>query len=184
MAQSYTRASGVDARAGVAIILHSRTHSQNAAPARAHNQNVAHLQAQAERTYAYYFRGFISSPNSSTGWVNLPSLGASLPCNTGSYFISDGNDNGIKYASIVSYFQIRFPHLTGSFNYSTSTNDFEIYSLAGFGPSGSIHYDPQAFPLLCPDPSGSKIYSYIAGVPTVYTSSYFVGGSPTLIIAP
>jgi hypothetical protein len=127
---------------------------------------------------------FIPSSTSPTGWVNLPSLGASVPCNTSFYFKNGGNGNGTSYSAFVNYFQIRFPNLTGSFNYNLSTNDFEIYALAGFGATGSYHYNINQFPLSCPDPSGSKIYSYIGGTPTVHTSSYFVGGNPTLTIDP
>lgn len=127
---------------------------------------------------------FIPSSTSPTGWVNLPSLGASVPCDTSFYFRNGGNGNGTAYAAFVNYFQIRFPNLTGSFNYNLSTNDFEIYALAGFGGTGSYQYNINQSPLSCPDPSGSKIYSYIGGTPTVHTASYFVGGNPTLTIDP
>jgi hypothetical protein len=82
-------------------------------------------------------------------------------------------------------YQIRFPNLTGSFNYSTSTNDFEIYAWAGYGNTGSIHYTTGVSPAPCPDTSGSKIYSYIGGVATMLSSSHFWNGvTPTLVIDP
>jgi hypothetical protein len=128
---------------------------------------------------------FISSSQSPTGWVNLTTLSASLPCNITPYQ-KNLNLPGLQLyrAAAVGGWQVRYPNLTSSFNYSISTNDFEIYALTGFGPTGSYNYTPNAFPLPCPDPSGSKIYSYIGGTPTVYTSSYFVGGNPTLVIDP
>jgi hypothetical protein len=128
---------------------------------------------------------FISSSQSPTGWVNLSTLSSSIPCDTTPY-IQANNFPGLQLyrRGTIGGYQVRFPNLTSSFNYTTSTNDFEIYAFAGFGITGSKNVTPNTFPLPCPDPSGSKIYSYIGGVGTVYTSSYFVGGSPTLIIDP
>jgi hypothetical protein len=50
--------------------------------------------------------------------------------------------------------------------------------------TGSLNINLNQYPIPCPDPSGSLIYSYIGGVATVYSASYFVGGSPTLTIDP
>jgi hypothetical protein len=128
---------------------------------------------------------FISSSTSPTGWVNLPSLGASIPCDTTPYV------RNLEYAGMLLHhgatigaWQVRFPSLTGSFDYSLSTNDFEIYALAGFGVTGSNNQTTNMYPVPCPDTAGQKIYSYIGGVTTVYSSSYFVGGVPTLVIDP
>ena len=136
--------------------------------------------------YAINTIPFISSSQSSTGWVNLPSLGASLPCSLSFYPYGTNGTTWIGGAYFGEFFryQVRFPHLTSSFDYSLSTNDFEIYSLANNTSTGSINSTPYVHPQPCPDPSGTKIYSYIGGVATVYSSSYFVGGSPTLVIDP
>ena len=143
------------------------------------------------RANGYYWYGantipFISSSTSTTGWVNLPSLGASVPCNTGSYIKGGGNaDGGVQFYSVTNWYTVRFPNLTGSFNYSLSTNDFEIYSSTGFGITGSLNQAQNVFPAPCPDISQSRIYSYIGGVATVYTASYFANGTaPILIIDP
>ena len=129
---------------------------------------------------------FIPSSQSPTGWVNLSTLSASIPCDLTPY-VRPITLPGLQlyYGGAIAGYQVRFPNLTSSFNYSTSTNDFEIYSLVGFGVTGSINQTPNMWPNPCPDPSGSKIYSYIGGVATVHTASYFVGGvAPTLIIDP
>jgi hypothetical protein len=133
--------------------------------------------------YSTHTIPFVSSSN---GWTNLPSLGAFIPCSnqTGSYPYSFNHTIlGLCYAGKTNGYSIRFPHLTSSgFDYSLSTNDFEIYSEFGFGATGSLQATPGYNPP-CPDPSSSLIYSYSASVATVYTSSYFVGGvSPILII--
>ena len=142
-----------------------------------------------EHTFPWYSTHtipFIPSPSSPTGWVNLPSLSGSVPCNFNEYpeyqyFF----DSGWFYKGHVFAIQARFPHLTGSFNYSLSTNDFELYSISNLTNTGSFDITPNQYPLLCPEPSGSLIYSYIGGVATVYSASYFAGGvAPTLIIDP
>ena len=128
---------------------------------------------------------FISSSQSTTGWVNLTTLSSSIPCNTSFYHPIDMYGFGLARQAYYAVYQIRFLNLTSSFNYNLSTNDFEIYSLLNIGNTGSLVQIPtNVYPPPCPIPSGSKIYSYVAGVPTVYTSSYFVGGNPTLIIDP
>jgi hypothetical protein len=129
---------------------------------------------------------FISSSQSTTGWVNLPSLGASLSCSLLPYPIAtNGTAFGGSYYARFNSYQVRFPSLTGSFDYSLSTNDFEIHALSNFGPTGSINETPNVSPLPCPDPKGALIYSYIGGVATVYTSSHFwQGNNPILVIDP
>jgi hypothetical protein len=128
---------------------------------------------------------FISSSQSPTGWVNLSTISASLPCDYTPYVRAIGLPGlQLYYGGTIAGYQVRFPNLTSSFNYTTSTNDFEVYSFVGYGVTGSNNQTPNVYPLPCPDPSGSKIYSYIGGVGTVHSSSYFVGGNPTLIIDP
>jgi len=129
---------------------------------------------------------FISSSQSTTGWVNLPSLGASLTCSLLPYpYATNNMGYGGEYYGRFNTYQVRFPSLTSSFDYSLSTNDFEVYILSNFGPTGSINETPNVWPLPCPDPEGALIYSYTGGVATVYTSSHFwQGNNPTLIIDP
>jgi hypothetical protein len=135
--------------------------------------------------YSTHTIPFVSSPSSPTGWINLTSLSSSLPCNFNAYPTQGYSyDTGWFYRGYIFGLQARFPNLTGSFNYSLSTNDFELYAITNITNTGSLNTTPNQSPLLCPDPSGSKIYSYIGGVPTVYSASYFVGGSPILTIDP
>lgn len=137
--------------------------------------------------YAINTIPFISSSQSTTGWVNLPSLGASLPCSLSPYPYGDNNSGwyGGVYVGRYNSYQVRFLNLTSSFNYSLSTNDFEIYSLSNSNFTGSIDETQNVWPLPCPDPSGSLIYSYIGGVATMYSSSYFwQGNAPVLVIDP
>jgi hypothetical protein len=124
---------------------------------------------------------FISSSN---GWINLPSLGNSLPCDISMFPKKVDHITGILLASYYGSYQVVFPHLTSSFDYSLSTNDFEIYSLTGPAcpVTGSFinFYNPS---YTCP--TGSLIYSYIGGVATMHDSRYFwQGNAPTLYIAP
>jgi len=129
---------------------------------------------------------FIPSPNSPTGWVNLTTLTSSLPCSLNLCpIVYNGYYTGGEYQGKYDLYQVRFPHLTSSFNYSLSTNDFEIYALSNFGTTGSTHYTLGVWPYPCPETSGSLIYSYIGGVATMYSSSFFwQGNNPTLIIDP
>jgi hypothetical protein len=137
----------------------------------------------------WYTTNTVPFISSSTGWVNLYSLQSTLPCSTSTY-PQITNLTQERAAILGSTFgcTVRFPHLTSSFNYTVgdSTNDFEIYSSAGFGVTGSTNGPSSGtFPLPCPDPLQAKIYSYIGGVATVYTSSHFwQGNTPTLIIDP
>jgi len=158
------------------------------------NNNIWTMISQGEISYYPWWSvntlPFISSSN---GWVNLPNLGASLPCNTGSYPIGFQNSiYGWCQGAAVASYSVRFPHLGGNgFNYSLSTNDFEIYAASGFGPTGSFNansvfnnsLNPYSYP--CPPTTQSLIYSYSASVATMFTSSQFWNGTtPTLIIDP
>ena len=146
--------------------------------------------------YATHTVPFISSSTNPSGpqWTNLNSLIASVPClpaATSSFIYPFDDIRGGSYIGYSSGYQIRFPHLTSSFNYafgpgnSYSTNDFEIYALAKFGSTGSLNQTPNVFPYICPDPSGSLIYRYSGSIATMYSSSYFFGGvAPTLVIDP
>ena len=137
---------------------------------------------------------FISSPTSPTGWTNLNSLVASVPClpaATSSFIRAYNELRGGSYVGFSAGYQIRFLHLSNSFNYafgpgnSYSTNDFEIYAFAGFGSTGSLNQTPNVWPLPCPDPSGSLIYRYSGSIATMYSSSHFRNGvAPTLVIDP
>jgi hypothetical protein len=135
--------------------------------------------------YSTYTIPFIPNPSIPGSWNNLFSLSGSIPCDFSEYPVRNAlNDSGWGYVGYVLGVQVRFPNLTSSFNYSLSTNDFEIYSLTNLTATGSYDVTPYVYPLPCPDPFSSLIYSYIGGVPTVYSASYFVGGSPTLTIDP
>jgi hypothetical protein len=156
------------------------------------NNNMWAMISQGEVSYYPWWSvntiPFISSSN---GWINLPNLGASLPCNTGSYPIGFSNTIfGWSQAGAVASYSVRFPHLGGNgFDYSLSTNDFEIYAASGFGPTGSFNANsvfnnsPNPYSFACPPASQSLIYSYSASVATMFTSSQFwQGNTPTLII--
>jgi hypothetical protein len=125
----------------------------------------------------------LSNPGS---WINLTNLSASLPCNTTPYIYAGSGigDQALTYGGYILGYSVRFPNITSSFNYSLSTNNFELYSLVGYGTTGSQNYYTAGWPPPCPDPSQQKIFSYIGGVSTVHSASYFVGGTPTLIIDP
>jgi hypothetical protein len=140
-------------------------------------------------TYGWYntitvpFIPDLSNPGS---WINLTNLSASLSCSTTPYIYPQifGLDAYLSYGGFTNSYTARFPNLTSSFNYSLSTNDFELYTKVGFGATGSINGTTGVWPPPCPDSLQQKIFSYIGGVSTVHSASYFVGGSPTLIIDP
>jgi hypothetical protein len=121
---------------------------------------------------------FVSSSN---GWINLPSLGDSLPCD-----LSKFPYKGFYFDAYLPKYYFYFPHLTSSFDYTLSTNDFEIYALAGpaFSPTGSYINDYNtSFQYVCP--TGSLVYSYVGGVATMHDSRYFwQGNNPILVIDP
>lgn len=149
-------------------------------------QLISNGEAQFYPWYGTHTIPFISSSN---GWVNLPSLGAFIPCSdkTGSYPISYSHSHlGLCYAGTIQGLSVRFLNLTSSgFNYSLSTNDFEIYAESGYGSTGSLYATQNTTVIPCPDPSSSLIYSYIGGVATVHTSSHFwQGNNPILVIDP
>ena len=153
------------------------------------NEVINTINSGEMQWYPWYSTHTIPFISSSTGWTNLPSLGAFIPCSnqTGSYPYSFNHSAyGLCYAGKTNGYSVRFPHLTGSgFDYSLSTNDFEIYAEYGYGITGSIQATQNIFPSPCPDPSSSLIYSYSGSTATVHTSSYFVGGvAPIVIIDP
>jgi len=137
---------------------------------------------------------FISSSTSPTGWTNLPSLGAFIPCShkTGSYPVTFRGSEGLSYSGHTSQIEVVFPHLSSSFNYafgpgnSYSTNDFLLYSHLNLNVTGGLlnnNLHPLQPQTVCP--TGSLIYSYLGGVATVYNPFYFLGGvAPTLNIDP
>jgi hypothetical protein len=140
------------------------------------------------QTYSWYNTHTVPFISSSTGWVNLNSLKAVVPCVTSSFPNPlQITPNGNSYGGMMYNYQIRFPNLTSSFNYTTSTNNFEIYALAGYGPTGSSYVTPNVSPAPCPDVSsgGSLIYRYSASIATMFSSSHFWNGvTPTLVINP
>jgi hypothetical protein len=147
---------------------------------------VGYAEAVYYPWYSTHTLPFISSSN---GWVNLTSLGTTALCSdkTGSYPLELNHSSlGLCYAAKISGYSVRFPHLTSSgFNYSLSTNDFEIYAEAGYGLTGSVHATEGVQPAPCFDPSSSLIYRYSGSTATVITSSHFWNGvAPTLIIDP
>jgi hypothetical protein len=148
-----------------------------------------YITLSSNKQYPWYNTHTTPFISSSTGWVNLYSLQTSVPClpsaSSAYPYVINANPLKTTYEGYRLGFQVRFPNLTSSFNYSLSTNDFEIYAFSGFGPTGSLNKTSGVFPQPCPDPNSAKIYSYINGVATVYTSSHFwQGNTPTLIIDP
>ena len=130
------------------------------------------------RQMPYYSWNTLPFISSSNGWVNLPTLGAN-PCPTlisssMPYNFDVGNwiNNGFLYEGKEAGFLMRFPNLTASSDW------FQIYTAV----SSSNGY-ANAFPALSPIP-GQMIYEYSASIGTVYSSSYFVNGAPTVTIDP
>ena len=153
------------------------------------NDTYSYISWAEASYYPWYSIHTIPFISSSMGWVNLPSLGTTALCSnkTGSYPIELNHGTlGLCYMGKITGYSVRFPHLTSSgFDYSLSTNDFEIYAEAGYGLTGSVHATENIFPAPCSDPSSSLIYSYSGSTATVITSSHFWNGvAPTLIIAP
>jgi hypothetical protein len=74
---------------------------------------------------------------------------------------------------------------TGKKYYLNTYKNLELDSISNLTNTGSFDITPNQYPLPCPESSGSLIYSYIGGVATVYSASYFAGGvAPTLTIDP
>ena len=138
-------------------------------PSTLNNQSENFYYKREMPIYSFNTLPFISTPN---GWVNLPSLGG-VPCptlisssmpytyNVGNNF---GSSKGAYYGGKEMSFTYNFPNLTAS------TDWFQIYTnLTSSAGSTSTN---------------TLIYEYSASIGTVYSSSYFIGGSPTLIIPP
>jgi hypothetical protein len=127
--------------------------------------------------YSWNTLPFISSSN---GWVNLPTLEAN-PCPTlisssMPYSINVGNNynnHGFYNQGMEAGFFIHFPDLTGSSDW------FQIYTIVS--SSNGQYASPGSYN--SPSP-GQMIYQYSASIGTVYSSSYFVNGAPTVTIDP
>lgn len=150
------------------------------------NNPPGYMSYNESQIYPWYGSHTIPFISSSNGWTNLPTLGAFIPCSaqTGSYPITYNNGSlGLVYMGKVKGYTARYLHLGGNgFDYTLSTDDFELYAEAGFGPTGSSNATTIS-PYPCPDPLTAKIYSYIGGVATMYSSSHFWNGTtPTLVI--
>ena len=131
-----------------------------------------------QRSMPYYSWNTLPFISSSNGWVNLPTLGAnpcptlvssSMPYEVPTYWNNSVNLGYYNWGQEVGYL-MRFPNLTSSAEW------FQIYTTV----SSSNGYTPS---LNIPTP-GQMIYEYSASIGTVYSSSYFDNGSPTIIIDP
>jgi len=129
--------------------------------------------------YSFKTLPFISS---STGWVNLPSLEA-VPCPTlisssMPYLIgSGGASNGAYYQGTEMQYIFHFPNIL------TDSNWFKLYT--NVTSSNGLQIQPNEYtnpPTTAIQPH--LIYEYSASIGTVYSSSYFVNGSPILTIDP
>ena len=129
------------------------------------------------RNMPYYSWNTLPFISSSNGWVNLPTLNAN-PCPSlvsssmpftelgATGWNNPGYGNyGIELSNIWN-----FPNLTASSDW------FQLYT----GVTSSNGYSPNPY---APTP-GNMIYEYSASVGTVYSSSYFVNGTPTVVIEP
>jgi hypothetical protein len=126
--------------------------------------------------YSWHTLPFVSS---STGWVNLSSLGgvpcpslisSSMPYGTSISPTATFLNVGYTLSGFESGFFISFPNLTGSSDW------FQLYTFV----SSSNGQTPNQF---SPTP-GQMIYEYTASIGTVYSSSYFVNGAPIVTIDP
>jgi hypothetical protein len=131
-----------------------------------------------QRTMPYYSWNTLPFVSSSNGWVNLPTLGAnpcptlissSMPYEQQVYWNNTGNYGFYNYGQEAGFFMY-FPNLTASSDW------FQIYTMV----SSSNGYSPSIY---TPTP-GQMIYEYSASIGTVYSSSYFVNGAPTVTIDP
>lgn len=135
------------------------------------------LSYQFIRTMPYYSWNTLPFISSSNGWVNLPTLEAN-PCPTlvsssMPYGLDVGNNwsnNGFYNEGMEAGFLMYFPNLTSSSDW------FQIYTVVS--SSNGYYNSPHA-----PTP-GQMIYEYSASIGTVYSSSYFVNGAPTVTIDP
>ena len=135
------------------------------------------IQSRSMPIYSWETLPFVSSSN---GWVNLPSLGGN-PCPSlvsssmpitrpvNNIFYS----NGSYYDGTEEGFFMYFPNLTASSDW------FQIYTMVSSSNGQSVSPNTT----FSPSP-GYMIYQYSASIGTVYSSSFFVNGSPTVTIQP
>jgi hypothetical protein len=83
------------------------------------------------------------------------------------------NNHGFYNQGMEAGFFIHFPDLTGSSDW------FQIYTIVS--SSNGQYASPGNYN--SPSP-GQMIYQYSASIGTVYSSSYFVNGAPTVTIDP
>ena len=135
---------------------------------------------QWQRSMPYYSWNTLPFVSSSNGWINLPTLNAN-PCPTlvpstmpydqyGSLIY--GGSGYLNFGNEAAYL-IKFPNLTASVDW------FQIYT----GVTASNGTGVASGNIYSPTP-GYMIYEYSASIATVYSSSYFVNGTPTLTIDP
>jgi hypothetical protein len=131
-----------------------------------------------QRSMPYYSWNTLPFISSSNGWVNLPTLGAnpcptlissSMPYEVPTYWNNSVNLGYYNWGQEAGYLMY-FPNLTASSDW------FQIYTVV----SASNGYSPS---INIPTP-GQMIYQYSASIGTVYSSSFFENGSPTVIIDP
>jgi hypothetical protein len=128
--------------------------------------------------YSFNTLPFVSSVSSPTGWVNLPSLGASpCPSVTSSMPIIATTSPNYQNTGVWRYsrelgYTFYFPDVVNS------PNDFELYTVVTSSNGSNLN------PWVCP-PQGYKIFEYSSSISTVYTSSYFLNGNtPPVTINP
>jgi hypothetical protein len=130
-----------------------------------------------ERNMPYYSWNTLPFVSSSNGWVNLPTLNAN-PCPTlvpstmpyEQYGYLSYAGTGYKNSGFEASYIINFPNLTASSDW------FQIYT--GVTSSNGTFLQGGYW---SPTP-GAMIYEHSASIGTVYSSSYFVNGAPTLTI--
>jgi hypothetical protein len=127
------------------------------------------------RDMPYYSWNTLPFISSSNGWANLTALNSnpcpslvssSMPSSLNSPASSTGN--GYTNYGYESYYLTRYPNITQDPNW------FQVYTKLTSSNSVLL---PDLLPNL-------MIYEYSASIGTVYSSSYFVDGSPILIIDP
>jgi hypothetical protein len=131
-----------------------------------------------QRTMPYYSWNTLPFVSSSNGWVNLPTLEAnpcptlissSMPYGQQVYWNNTVNSGFYNYGQEAG-FLMYFPNSTGSSDW------FQIYTFVSSSNGNSLNPNT-------PTP-GQMIYQYSASIGTVYSSSYFVNGAPTVTIDP